>query len=801
MYKRASLVSYSRRSIPIFPALLFLIVLLSAAPPLFSRERSKKQEYSSSVSQKFYELAYELVNSNDATAEQVKQAVIFLNASMELDTNTRDVQTLLLKLLSLDPRQNNSEQVYRLLVNHVDETTDVEVGKKAVEYLLSQLNTRQQQENFLEQLLETVGGKNTVLDSELTTMLGLLKAEKADIEAAEAYLMQAYTKNRYNRRAFAKLMEIKPERIGPAIYLERLRLALRENPSDIDAALAFAQKAEQSELYDTAAGTYEYCANLFNYLYPSEPLPARIYLPWSISCYNTEQHQSQCLQIAQQIQQEGRFDLRLEALAGKVVTKTGNGEVATKIFQDAEKKALSLVRYGLRQTTNAPANVQRSDSEQISINQLAWFYCFALPIPSKALDWANKANSAEPNSPATISILAYALMMNNQIEWAKPLIENLHNNQIAELTQAQIQIAQGQKEQAIETLKTAIARDPGSFAAERAKEILAQQGQQYSPLVDPDAVLNMLEKVFNQTLVPVFTAPENMFSARLDIQGDEFPFGSEFNGTVEITNHSVEPLVISDDALFMGNIRIDADISGDIDRKIPNLFTTNFRMSQFIKPGRNISYPVRLFTGELRKILLNYPQASLDIDFTLYLDPIVTNPGNITNRLTYIQPSRIRIKRPGVQLTGRYLRKCFDLISKENTIENIKIAQLFTGLLREQDEMLDRKLYRFLYADWMEPLLRNALLYENGLLHSSKNDLWIVQVHTMAEMLFLPMDYELVNTVAKNLNSPNWAVRLMALYLLSKTNDRNFEKVLDWTAKNDSNKHVRDMAIVLSKSI
>ena len=70
---------------------------------------------------------------------------------------------------------------------------------------------------------------------------------------------------------------------------------------------------------------------------------------------------------------------------------------------------------------------------------------------------------------------------------------------------------------AIETLKTAIARDPGSFAAERAKEIMAQQGQQYRAPIDPEAVLNMLEKVFHQTLVPVFTAPENMFSARLYI--------------------------------------------------------------------------------------------------------------------------------------------------------------------------------------------------------------------------------------------------------------------------------------------
>jgi tetratricopeptide (TPR) repeat protein len=575
---------------------------------------------------------------------------------------------------------------------------------------------------------------------------------------------------------------------------------LRENPSDINAALAFAQQAERLQLYDTAAGVYEYCANLFNYLYPSQPLPARIYLPWAISSYNTRQDQSKCLQIAQRIQEEGKFDLRLEAIAGKVVTKMGNGEVATQIFQDAERKAQQLLQAP-GQTINNSGNLQSSDSQQVSINQLAWFYCFSLPIPDKALHWANKANLAEPNSPASRAILAYALMMNNQTEWAKPIINNFQNNQIANLTLAQIQLAQGQRDLAIETLKTAIAKDPGSFAAERAKEIMTQQGQQYTPPIDPDTILNMLEKVFEHTLVPIFTPAANMFSAQLIIRGDEFPFGSDFNGNIEITNNSAEPLVITDNALFKGNIRIDADISGDINRKIPNLFSEKIRMTLFIEPGRSILIPVRLLTGKLREMLFTYPQATLIMDFTLYLDPVTTNQGNITNRLTNIQPTRLRIKRPGVKLTGQYLRSRFNVISKENINEKIKIARLFTSLLREQHDMLNNKpLYRFMYADWMGPLLRNALLHEAGLLHNSTNGQWIVKVHTMAEMLSLPLDFELISAVAKNLDDTNWTVRMMAVYLLSKTNDRNFDKLLEWTAKNDASKPVRDLAIALGRS-
>jgi len=788
-------------------------------PALLGRASSIEDQklFSSSVSQKFYEIAYELTSmssrlgearrspaaepahSEDVNGPQLDQAIVFLTAAMKLDNNARDARPLLIKLacrrgqrteiLSSDFRLLSSDNlVYDLLMDYVDESADVEVAKKAVVYLLAHLNTREQREKLLEQMLGTLGGKNVVFGSELSTLLGLLKAEKADLEAAEFYLMQAYKRNRYNKPAFAKLAELKPERIGPAIYLERLRLALRENPSDIEAALAFAQNAERLQLYETAAAVYEYCADLFTYLYPSEALPAHIYLPWTISSYNTQRNQSKCLQIAQRIRQDGRFDLRVEAIAGKAATKIGNGELATQIFQAAEKKAL------------------RATSDEQRATGLAWFYCFVLPFPDKALDWAHRAYKTEPNSPAAAAILAYALVMNNQTEWAKPIINTPHPKslgsrrfgagQIADLTLAQIQLAEGQKDSAIETLKTAIIKDPGSFAAERAKEILAQQGEKYAPPIDPDAVLTMLENVFGRTLVPVFTPPERIFSVQLNIRGNEFPYGSEFSGTVALINNSAEPFVISDDALFKGNIRIDADISGDLNRRIPNLVSTKIRTALLIEPGRSILIPVRLITGELRKTLLTYPQASLDIDFTLYLDPVTTDEGKIANRLTYIKPTRVRIKRPGVKLTGKYLRSRFDLISKGNVAQKIKTAQLFTGLLREQQVMLNKPLYRFLYADWMQPLSRSAL---SELLRNPANDQWVVKVHTMAEMLSLPLDYELISAVAKNLDNTNWTVRMMAIYLLTTTTDSNFDNVLDWTAKNDSSKLVRDMAIALGR--
>lgn len=756
---------------------------------------------SAMVSRKFYEIAYDLAGNRDIRGPELRQAVAFLTAAMELDSDAEAVRPLLIELACRDPQQDHSGLVYSLLVDYVDEFADLDVAGKAIAYLLARMNSREQREQFLEKLLGDLGTGNAVLSSRIATMLGTLKAEKADTKAAEFLFLQAYKTNRYNRSAFEGLAAIATEQIGPAVSLERLRLALRENPSDIEAAIAFAGYAEKLELYEIAAAAYEYCADLFRYLYESEAIPARIYLPWAISCYNTRSDHGKCLQIAKRVRQESGFDLRLEAIAGKAAVKIGDIELAARTFRDAEEKAKQLLApRGPEPRTGNAALSPTGVSRQTYLEQLAWFYCFALLLPSRAVPPANEAWSADPNSPVAASLLAYALAMNGDTEFASPLVNNelYEHNQIADVARAIVESAEGKTDQAIETLKAAIARDPGSFAAEKAKELLTEKGRKYVPPIDPNAVLLSLENSFGRTLAPAFMPPEQVISAQLDLQRDTFPYGTEFSGIVAITNNSSEPFVVSDQGLFKGNIRIDAEITGDLNRKIPNLVFTRNRTMFLAAPGRSILIPVMLVTGELRDILFRYPQASLDIEFTLYLDPVVTESGAIANRLTYVEPVRVRVRRPGARFTGRNLRDRFNSISTDGAEQKIKTAQLFTGLLKEQQEHSEGRIpYRFMYADWVTPLLRGALLHESGPLLNQGDAEWVVKVHTMAEMLSLSLDYELTSAVAENLNDAKWPVRMMAMYLLATSPDSRFGKVLESIGGNDPSRSVRDMATAL----
>jgi tetratricopeptide (TPR) repeat protein len=767
---------------------------MSPARPMWSSETPHIQPlFSPSVAERFYEIAYELAHSENITTSQAKQAILLLIATKELGSATDQIHPLLIKLACEHSKQDYSQEVYSWLNEYISESIDLEIAKKAITYLLDRCDTREQRERALEQLRSGIGGKNAAVDSELATLLGMLMVEKADFNAALSLFVRAYLNDRYNELAFAKLVELAPEKVSPAIYFEHLRLMLRENPLDIEAALAFAQYAESAHsghLYEIASAAYQYCVDLFTYLYPNEPLPPDIYLPWIISNYNTEQNRSRCLQIAELVRRSGRFDILVEVIAGRAATKMGKIDEANRIFQAAELKVQQLLG---KSHSGGPGAVQ-----------LAWFYCFARQDGFKALDWANKAYSADSNSAVAAALLAYALVMNKQLEWAKPLIENYEHNQIADLVRAQIQLAEGQKEAAIETLKTAIFKDPGSLAAERAKELLVQQGQQYKPPVDPDYILSVLGKSFGQAIVPEFISPDKIISVQFRSSTNEFSYGGEFGptGQITITNNSSEPLIISDNSLFNGNIRIDANISGDLNRRIPNLVSLKIGSISAIKPGKNMIIPVHLAIGELRMLLLSHPQASLNIEFTLYLDPInisQTEQSEIANKLVGVKPAKFTLRRPGIELSSSFLQNRLNSISTAQASQKISIAELFVGLLNEQHTMAEHgALYRYKYADWMPSFLKSALLQESGLLLNSAEDEWVVKVHTMAEMLSLPLDTELMNAVAKNLNHPKWPVRMMAVYLLAKSSENTFDKVLSWVAENDSSQIVRDMAVALS---
>ncbi len=188
-------------------SILLLVLVFSLGLQAQPRRNSEKL-FSPSVGQKFYQIAYEMANSEQLSTEEVEQAILFMTATARLDPMASYLIADMINLTTRPSEQDRLELVYRLLFDYMDSSADLEVADKAIQYMLKQLNSREEREQLLNRLLKDLGDKNPTLSSELATLLALLVAEKADTENATSYLMHAYNNNKYNSLAFEKLSEL-----------------------------------------------------------------------------------------------------------------------------------------------------------------------------------------------------------------------------------------------------------------------------------------------------------------------------------------------------------------------------------------------------------------------------------------------------------------------------------------------------------------------------------------------------------------------------------------------------------------
>jgi hypothetical protein len=728
--------------------------------------------FSPSVSQLFYETAYEISHRDNLTDSQAQQAIVLLNAAMELDSSTGFATADMLEIMSRPGSKSNLQMLYDTLIKYTNKNADSLVATNAAKYLLNQLDSRQQREILLRRMIQDIGESNYWVSSEMATALGLLYAEKADNRGALNALVISYNWNKYNQLAFEKLAELSPEQISPLLNLEYLRLKLRINPLDLGTALALSQYTQKIQLYETAAGTYQYCADLFRFLYPDQGVPTAIYIDWLTCSYNSPRGQPRCIQIAEQFRKQGRFNLQIEAIAAMAAAKTGDNDVAARILDTAEQQAL------------------QASAESVDYKTLAWFYCFIRKNPEKAVNFANKAYAAEPNSPVAAGLLACALADSNQLDTVKPLLENFPQTQFADLAKAKQHLANGQKQAAVESLRAAIDKDPGAIAAQQAYALLEEQKSEYIPIYDTNVIMTSFKQTVGEQFVPQFISPDRMLTFQLSVRGNRFSYGSDLTGAVSITNNWYEPIVISENSLCKGRISIDADVTGDLNIRFEKILQITTRPSQAIEPGRNILVPVRLCTGQLKQLLLSHPQANLNIRFTAYLDPVISGNGNIVSEIPGIIPATVDIERPRTDITQDYLQNRFNSLSQGRQGPKIKATQLFAGLLMESTSAAKSPLsYKFTSTDKMNILLESALA------QSLTDSDWVVRTHSMAAITELPLNYKLTNAVAAGLNDQRWPVRMMAVWLLAQKQDYNFTKVLDHTAQYDDRNFVRNMAI------
>jgi hypothetical protein len=780
--------------------LFFLLVCCCAVSFASGKDVSGgKKLHSQYVARTFHDIGFEILKTRGVSDEMVEQAMAFLIAASELDRQSKYINETILNASPLLGDEKYDKWIFRSFVEYCNGDADLDVAGEAISHFLEGHNSREERQKVLSALLSKAGVRNAMLSSDLSTRLALLAAETGDFSRtseARTYFKSAVLDDRYNSQAFSGLDEIYAEAgeaMQPSVYARHLRLFMTSNPMDIGSALRFADYAENIGMHDVASQAYEYIMKLHKHLNGNQAFDSSIYIPWALSSYHSKFHQGKCLEILNAARGAGIFDIMLESIAGKAAFKMSNKALGERILASASRAAED------RSKSSSPISYNASDL------QVAWFYSFVSPDSTKAIAWANRAYSNDPDSTDVKAILSYAMAVGSvskeevkrRLETARGLLTDGQEplcqvNQIAAVAMALVELRESNSTAAEKFLLLAVEMDAYSFAAERAKALLKDLGQEYKADNISDDVVKTLDLIFPNGIVPKFARPEDLISTKIALANADITFGVEPEAKLIVSNNWTEPMVIFDKGLFKGNIRVDAEIRGDIKANIYELVSKKIRPSSPISGGGHISIPLKLMTGSLRRILHAYPQASVEVKFTVYLDPVVDRAGNVTSSVKGVAPLVKNLKRRGVALDNKFLMQSLRDLSKGRFKQKVRSGRLFTGLFSEQYTNTDSESnYRFIPVD--RSLVTSAI--RKNLL----DDDWMVKTVGISLLLDFrpPMDFEITRVVSQNLNDPNWPVRMAAMYMLYKTQGDNFLQVLKWKAKNDPDLNVRRLAELL----
>ncbi len=719
--------------------------------------------------------------------EEVDVAMTFLQAGILLDEQSAMGYEQFLRGAgrAYGSRQDYSDTILLSLRRYLGQKADLEIAVQALNRVIENVNSRPERESLLGRLLGQIAQADPVFGSEVATQLGLYAVEKADYATAIKHFEYAWQLNPYNLLACDKLHELRPPQADAAAISDKLiclRLKLAVNPTDLRAVVEFGQTAYSAELYELAADAFEYAASLYAWFRPNAPLNDDILIGWAESCYFVPSRRTHCIALAEQVRRAGRFNLAVESIAAMAAEKLiesdpNKGQILSTIASEAEQLLIT-------------------GAQDVSPIQMGWFYCFVRENPEKALAWCNKAFTQSPEDPTVKSLTAYALLLNRQDDLARQYSEVVGGNvPAATLTLARLDIQNDQKQRAVERLKKTLNSYLPLAVRNKAVELLKQCGVEYTRDTSPEPTRKSLTDQFGDKVIPAFVSPDKLFSARLSFNGPEFSYGNVIEAQMVVVNTGSMPLVIGRQGLLTGRYRVDAEIRGDLNVKLPRLLEGTFRPSRPILPGESVSVRLEVNTGELTRILFTHPQVSVDVKFSVYLDPAEIGDGIIASSVKGVNAIEGTVRRKGVVLSQEFVVQRLDALAKGQEGQKIRAAELFAGLYAEQLAYRSGKvLYRHIQAEssLLTDAVRRAVLDEN----------WKVRVNTL---IFLsehsvPLDYAMTLSVSENLNHELWPVRLAAMWLLANQQKSSFQSVLDWSAQNDPFWLNRRLAIALGGS-
>ena len=175
---------------------LFALIVIAFSscclPVAFGTDSSEL--FSPSVAETFHAKAVRLYTDPNATMSDAHQAVVFLSAANMVDRQMGRILPDMVRLAWRFPNINIYDRIKPIFLKYAgNDDADLEVLRLGMQYLLEPLNFREKREQFFTRTLQLIGTRHKLFTSDITTQLGLLAAEGADMQRPNSISCRATT--------------------------------------------------------------------------------------------------------------------------------------------------------------------------------------------------------------------------------------------------------------------------------------------------------------------------------------------------------------------------------------------------------------------------------------------------------------------------------------------------------------------------------------------------------------------------------------------------------------------------------
>jgi tetratricopeptide (TPR) repeat protein len=755
---------------------------------------------------------------------RLRGACLLLEAAVAMDRANTVAWRDLLDVYISEPVNDPGRAVDALVQYSLIETRDQSPVDAWLRYQLDGFSERKAREFFLQQSYHQLVNY-PVIQAEILVELGILALEKGDTDTARDNFGRAFSLSKYNFSALALWLEL-PQAIPQSLpdasaqqieeqqqQSENVRLfhtvlqwrtRLLANPYDLQAVFELIGVLENNGGNRLTQQYYNHALRLIG-LMPRQPgLEEELRLKQLVGVYKSKQYHL-CLKVAAEALKKQPDDLLINGIRALALKEIGMIKEAEEILSRVTDKAVREVE------------VSGGDLQ----TELAWFFCFIEPDPTRSLEYAQRTYQDRKNDPRALNTLAYACTLNDH--WARAeefLKETDPNDPIAALAWSRLYLARDDKEAALQSLRAVNINRAGILAA-----VIERELQQIELKIDtepkPDAEQPIAQPTAD-TVVPASQAldyieltlksefegsdlllpekPQDYIQCRLRLKNDVFSYADPLSAKIYLTNISNTVLVLGPKSFLDPHIFIAAEVTPGKHRVAarstrsdsPNLIPLAHRYmnrNMILLPGDSGFVTETLNIGPLREILRKHPQQSFRISFYVFLDPVINENGDIGGRIPEIQPEPVTVTRRAYIPTLERLKAQQNFLREGTPSQRVRATRLLAGLLLEA-ELAKKGTFAY------RPRRLNTRAIRDMIIDNLDHADYRVQAWSAYALggLELEASDSTLEKLGRMFSHPQWFVRFMTAYAFSSRVD--LTEYLRWAAF-DENDIVKRQALFL----